>query len=232
MAQSDLWGYDKIQFARLLAEADAAGVFAEQSEPFQLMCESMDLSADGVRNIIHRARVFWETYNATGMRPRERPMTVAEARAIADEDNFITGVVTIEVDDLVEGDLESALDRLGEALVVGGDLMTEISQTVVGIEVSGDASLVFEAVDDGSDEDEAEEDEEDDDEDHEGKEYRDVHEECYYNDVTVCGGGLWMCETCHQDYCTEHWHDTDKGHNVECVACERERKEKERAETE
>lgn len=70
---------------------------------------------------------------------------------------------------------------------------------------------------------------EDDEEDDEDEEYSNVYEDCYYNDSAVCRGGLWMCETCKQYYCTEHWHETDQGHNVECVACERERKERDRA---
>jgi hypothetical protein len=50
-------------------------------------------------------------------------------------------------------------------------------------------------------------------------------EGCYYGDADVCDGELWECETCHQQYCESHYHETDKGRNVECVACERERKE-------
>lgn len=46
---------------------------------------------------------------------------------------------------------------------------------------------------------------------------------CYYDDPAVCEGELWECETCHENYCQTHWHETDLGTNVECVACERER---------
>ena len=45
---------------------------------------------------------------------------------------------------------------------------------------------------------------------------------CYY-DNELCEGELWECLTCSESYCQTHWHDTDKGHNVECVACERQR---------
>ena len=45
---------------------------------------------------------------------------------------------------------------------------------------------------------------------------------CYY-DNDVCEGELWECETCHESYCAFHSHQTDKGFNVECVACERAR---------
>jgi hypothetical protein len=47
---------------------------------------------------------------------------------------------------------------------------------------------------------------------------------CYYDD-SICQGELWVCDTCEQSYCQTHWHQTSKGTNVECVACERNRKE-------
>jgi hypothetical protein len=40
-----------------------------------------------------------------------------------------------------------------------------------------------------------------------------------------CEGELWECETCNEEFCQFHGHVTDKGTNVECVSCERERKE-------
>lgn len=49
--------------------------------------------------------------------------------------------------------------------------------------------------------------------------------ECYYADEKVCDGEVWECETCGQRYCLMHNHDTELGCNVECVACERQRKE-------
>ena len=48
---------------------------------------------------------------------------------------------------------------------------------------------------------------------------------CYY-DNELCEGELWQCQTCEEHYCQTHFHQTDKGENVECVACERERLEK------
>ena len=38
---------------------------------------------------------------------------------------------------------------------------------------------------------------------------------------------LWQCGTCHEWYCYDHWHETDLGYCIECVACERIRKEAE-----
>jgi len=50
---------------------------------------------------------------------------------------------------------------------------------------------------------------------------------CYYHDPQHCAGELWECQTCHESYCQAHSHVTDNGENVECVACERDRKERE-----
>lgn len=48
---------------------------------------------------------------------------------------------------------------------------------------------------------------------------------CYYNNEG-CAGDLWRCQTCGEFYCSGgHNHHTAKGTNVECVACERERKD-------
>lgn len=45
---------------------------------------------------------------------------------------------------------------------------------------------------------------------------------CYY-DTPECEGELWQCKTCGNWYCQTHWHETEKGRNIECVACEGER---------
>jgi hypothetical protein len=55
----------------------------------------------------------------------------------------------------------------------------------------------------------------------------DASGECYYGDAKVCRGETWQCETCREYFCETHWHKTSKGMNVECVACERIREEKE-----
>lgn len=47
---------------------------------------------------------------------------------------------------------------------------------------------------------------------------------CYYANE-LCEGDTWECETCNETYCAFHSHVTEKGHNKECVACERERKD-------
>ena len=52
---------------------------------------------------------------------------------------------------------------------------------------------------------------------------------CYYDDPKTCEGELWQCQTCKEHYCQAHFHQTSLGENVECVACERERLEKEAA---
>lgn len=49
---------------------------------------------------------------------------------------------------------------------------------------------------------------------------------CYYSNEE-CAGGLWQCGSCREWFCMGHSHVTEKGHNKECVACERERKDAE-----
>lgn len=51
-----------------------------------------------------------------------------------------------------------------------------------------------------------------------------AHDTCYYA-TPDCEGDLWTCQSCGEQFCQTHWHQTDKGTNVECVACERVRRE-------
>lgn len=53
-----------------------------------------------------------------------------------------------------------------------------------------------------------------------------MSDKCYYNN-DECGGALWFCRTCKEWFCESHNHTTEKGVNVECVSCERNRLEKE-----
>jgi hypothetical protein len=56
---------------------------------------------------------------------------------------------------------------------------------------------------------------------------------CYYdNELCDYEQGLWQCQTCKEWFCFAHSHTTEKGKNVECVACERARVEQENFEYE
>jgi len=50
-------------------------------------------------------------------------------------------------------------------------------------------------------------------------------DKCYY-DNELCDGELWLCQSCGESFCHTHWHETDLGYKVECVACEHERKKR------
>jgi len=110
-------------------------------------------------------------------------------------------------------DLEVALDevkrRIGEEYTSGHESNSSGSYS---FNVSGEP--VKEDETDEADEDEAE---------------RFLAAGCYYSDPKTCRGELWQCETCREKYCAVHNHSTSKGDNVECVACERTRKEAEEA---
>ena len=61
------WQIDEVQFSRLLAEADAAGLFDRRSDEFQAMCDSMDLTSDEVSELLARAQMAWDqSIAATG----------------------------------------------------------------------------------------------------------------------------------------------------------------------
>jgi hypothetical protein len=55
-----LWAYDKLQFARLIAEAEAAGVWAGADDPASpagiMMLDGMDLCAEELAELVDRAR--------------------------------------------------------------------------------------------------------------------------------------------------------------------------------
>jgi phosphoglycolate phosphatase-like HAD superfamily hydrolase len=53
---ADNWSNNAIQFPRLIAEAEAAGLFADNPEGFKALCESMDLEPGEVCEIIDRAQ--------------------------------------------------------------------------------------------------------------------------------------------------------------------------------
>ncbi len=47
-------------------------------------------------------------------------------------------------------------------------------------------------------------------------------ETCYHGDAS-CGGDSWTCLSCKRKFCERHFHVSDKGYNVECSDCHRER---------
>lgn len=49
-------------------------------------------------------------------------------------------------------------------------------------------------------------------------------DQCYYRS-NECGGELWTCKSCNEDFCDTHFHCTSLGTNVECRACEIKRQE-------
>ena len=65
------WKNDKLQFARLIAEIEAAGGFTESL--IQALCTSMDLEKDQVTELIDRGQEFWDEQ-------KEMP-TIAELEA-------------------------------------------------------------------------------------------------------------------------------------------------------
>ena len=54
----DLWKNNKIQFARLIAELEAAGAFT--GEICAELCQEMDLTMDDLDELVDRAQLEWD----------------------------------------------------------------------------------------------------------------------------------------------------------------------------
>ena len=52
----DAWGDDFLQFARLISEAESCGMWGGPSSAIEELCNSMDLAADDVYEIVERAQ--------------------------------------------------------------------------------------------------------------------------------------------------------------------------------
>lgn len=70
------------------------------------------------------------------------PLNASQIRERLDELNFVSGVVSVNLSDAIDGDLESWLDLLGRALV-GHDTLMEINYKVVGLGDTEDELLVL-----------------------------------------------------------------------------------------
>lgn len=155
LSNTPLWEYDEIQFARLLDELDAAGL---DEETLETVAGSMGLSHDALMSLFERAGESFDYIEEN--RPLSRPLTVAEARERADKNGDIVGVVAVDLSDLIDNNLESFLDVIGEALVENGELLTATTYSVAAhngntllLEVSGDASQIFDLAEGGDDAD-------------------------------------------------------------------------------
>jgi len=78
-----------------------------------------------------------------------KPLTLEQLKEQADEDNYVSGVVLVDLSDAIDNDLEGWLDLLSEKLT-GSPLLMDINYRVVGqrdnelkIEVTGDVSGII-----------------------------------------------------------------------------------------
>ena len=76
--------------------------------------------------------------------------TEEEIKEKVDENNFIEGIINIDLSKAIDNDLEEFLDFISIELV-GSDLLMDVSYEVVGaidgeimLKVSGDCSMVIE----------------------------------------------------------------------------------------
>lgn len=111
----DMWNNNTVQFVRLLAEINAAGLV---EETYQLLEESMDLPRTRIKEIFDRAEASWEAIKDKGyvyivyMRwgetepTKERPVSVhtfnsleeynAFAEAVIEGDGWLSGEQVVE----------------------------------------------------------------------------------------------------------------------------------------
>lgn len=68
-----------------------------------------------------------------------RPLSYARMRQMADENNFVSGVVKVTLDEVIKRDLEGFLDLVSTRLT-GSELLMEIGYQVVGHQ--GDTLLI------------------------------------------------------------------------------------------
>jgi len=78
------------------------------------------------------------------------PMTIEEIKSIRDENNYVEGIVIVDLDDIIGYDLESFLDIISDKLI-GSVCLMDTNYTVFGTEgesilirVKGDASNAIE----------------------------------------------------------------------------------------
>lgn len=86
----------------------------------------------------------------------KNPMTVEEIKKFRDADNYIAGVISIHISDMIDNDLEGFLDRIS-TLLVNNECLMDVNYEVVGIndtekdeillKVTGDVSSILEMKD-------------------------------------------------------------------------------------
>lgn len=116
-----------------------------------------------VRDAIDQAeandpKIFEELALLPVNRPEEAildtPLTAYELGARADDDGIVSGLASMSMSDLIENDLESHLDDIGEKLA-GSSLLMEPTATPVSVaadgsmvvRLQGDASAIIEGLD-------------------------------------------------------------------------------------
>jgi len=109
------WANNELQFARLIAEIEAAGGFTEQL--VQDLCASMDLKKDQVTELIDRAQSHWDE-------AKDMPTLAELLEEGEDDDSYAIG-------DGYEGDATEYIWK-GRRFVVNQwhDGRTEISELI------------------------------------------------------------------------------------------------------
>jgi hypothetical protein len=140
----------------LYFEAVRRGLVEDHNGPFALSVRSaMDEAEEQDPEVWDKIAAVPQARKAEAV--LDTPLTPFEIGARADENGWVEGLATFNMDDLIESDLDGHGDQIGKKLV-GSELLMDVSARPVSVtpdgsivcRLSGDASAVV----DGFDEDE------------------------------------------------------------------------------
>jgi hypothetical protein len=122
----------------LMRRALAALSYLQREWLVRALGDHLDVIADALQEYMDRRKV----------RPRTAPFSQASLRASVRRGEYVSGIVAVDLGDIIDRDLEGLLDELS-MLLTGSELLMDITYTVVGhegqtlwLEVTGDATEV------------------------------------------------------------------------------------------
>lgn len=124
----NLWQVDRLQFARIIEEAQSAGAF--ETEVIDGMAESMDLEPSEVHELLARAQEFWDEHKYMGSQMCYKPYTDDQVFKQMAQDGGIIGYVVVDLSEIIDHNYEGFLNLLSERLI-GDQLLLNVTHEVV-----------------------------------------------------------------------------------------------------
>ncbi|MET4144186.1 hypothetical protein [Arthrobacter sp. UYCo732] len=131
-----------------------SGLVKDHDGPFHVRVRDAMNEAEGTDSDVY-ARILGAPANRTAEAILHEPLSAYEIGARADENGYVSGLATMSMSDLINNDLETHCDQIGEKLV-GSPLLMEATATPVDVDedgalilrVEGNASAIIEGFDD------------------------------------------------------------------------------------